>query len=205
MGISGANLNSRLSAGQSTQVQVNRKAIVQTVFKEFYELELELDSFAMRPAPESRKPIVINDLEDFETLAFGAKADGSIVDPTSLERGRLVEAEVELDTDDSFRMRAVISAVMGMAESGLLDEAMNSTLPQVEAVHRVMEELLAGLVPIRGRVVDYEVVDIEGREWIMHRSLLNQIAETHAPSIPSGRQLSWPTYSNRWSLLLPHS
>ena len=46
----------------------------------------------------------------------------------------------------------------------------------MSTIERVLGKLLAGLVPVRGVVVDFEVVDIEGREMLVHRSLLNQLS-----------------------------
>jgi hypothetical protein len=178
-----AGLNSRLLAGQSRESQVTRTAIVQTAFKEFYELELELDSFAMRPVPEGLKPPKIRGAETVRAEARKAGPVGWIVDPRVLRRGRLVEAEVELDADATFRMSAVIAAVLGIVESepGMFGDAVKDGLAQGKAVHRVLEELLAGLVPVRGRVVDYDVVDIDGREWIVHRRLLSQLRGADRP------------------------
>lgn len=175
-GAATAGLNSRLLSGQSRESQVNRTAIVQTAFKEFYELELELDSLAMRPVPESRNPPKVRGDETLTAETRKAAPDGWIVDPRALRRGRLVEAEVELEADATFRTSAVIATVLKMAEPGMFGDAVKNGLAQGEAIHRMLEELLAGLVPVRGRVVDYEVVDIDGREWIVHRRLLDQLA-----------------------------
>ena len=171
-------LNSRLLAGQSRESQVTRTAIVQTAFKEFYELELELGSFAMRPVPEDLKPPKIRDAETLTAETRKAGPEGWVVDPQVLRRGRLVEAEVELEADATFRMSAVISAMLGIVESDpeMFGDAVRDGLAQGKAINRVLEKLLAGLVPVRGRVVDYEVVNIQGREWIVHQRLLSQLA-----------------------------
>ncbi len=183
-GAATAGLNSRLLAGQSRESQVTRTATVQSAFKEFYEFELELDSFAMRPVPESLDPPRIKDVEALGAETKKAGPSSWVVDPGVLRRGRLVEAEVELEADATFRTSAVIAAMVGVIESepGMFGDAVKDGLAQGKAIRRVLEELLAGLVPVRGRVVDYEVVEIEGREWIVHRRLLDQLAGTDRPA-----------------------
>ncbi|MDP9477995.1 MAG: hypothetical protein M3R38_20320 [Actinomycetota bacterium] len=177
-GAAAAGLNSRLLAGQSRESQVNRTAIVQTAFKEFYELELELDSFAMRPVPEDRNLPEVRGAEALATETRKARPDGWIVDPKMLSRGRLVEAEVELEADAAFRMSAVIAAMLDIVEGEpeMFGDAVRTGLAQGKAIHGVLEKLLAGLVPVRSRIVDYEAVNIDGREWIVHRRLLSQLA-----------------------------
>lgn len=183
-GASTAGMNSRLLSGQSRESQATRTATVQSAFKEFYEFELELDSFAMRPVPEDRKPPEVRGAETLAAQTRKAAPEGWVVDPGALRRGRLVEAEVELEADATFRTSAVIAAMVGIVESepGMFGDAVKDGLAQGKAIRRVLEELLAGLVPVRGRVVDYEVVGIGGREWIVHRRLLDQLAGTDRPA-----------------------
>lgn len=179
-----AGLNSRLLSGQSRESQATRTATVQSAFKEFYEFELELNSFAMRPVPEGRKPPEVRGAGTLAAQTRKAAPDGWVVDPGALRRGRLVEAEVELKADATFRTSAVIAAMVGIVESepGMFGDAVKDGLAQGKAILRVLEELLAGLVPLRGRVVDHEVVEIEGREWIVHRRLLDQLAGADRPA-----------------------
>lgn len=157
---------------------------MQSAFKEFYEFELELNSFAMRPVPEGLDPPKLRDLEALRVETEKAGPNGWVVDPGALGRGRLVEAEVELEADATFRTSAVIAAMVGIVESepGMFGDAVKEGLAQGKAIRRVLEELLAGLVPIRGRVVDYEMVEIAGQEWIVHRGLLDQFARTDRPA-----------------------
>jgi hypothetical protein len=179
-GASTAGLNSRLLSGQSRESQATRTATVQSAFKEFYEFELELDSFAMRPVPEDRTPPEVRGAQSLAAQTRKAAPDGWVVNPEALRRGRLVEAEVELEADATFRTSAVIAAMVGIVESepGMFGDAVKDGPAQGKAIRRVLEELLAGLVPVRGRVVDYEVVVIEGGEWIVHRRLLDQLTGT---------------------------
>lgn len=179
-GVGTAGMNSRLLSGQARESQILRTATVQSAFKEFYEFEQELDSFAMRPVLEDRKPPEVRDAKTLAAQTRRAASDGWVVDPGTLMRGQLVEAEVKLEADATFLTSAVIATMVGIVESepGMFGEDVERDLAQGKAARRVLEELLAGLVPVRGRVLDYEVVEIEGREWIVHHRLLDQLATT---------------------------
>ena len=180
-----AGLNSRLLSGQSRESQATRTATVQSAFKELYEFELELDSFAMSPVPERLDPPSTKDFEALRAETQKAGPNSWVVDPEALRRGRLVEAEVELEADATFRASAVISAFVGMAESepGMFGDVKDA-LAQGKGLRRIIEELLVGLVPVRGRVVDYKVVEIEGRDWIVHRRLFEQLDKPDLPERP---------------------
>jgi hypothetical protein len=51
----------------------------------------------------------------------------------------------------------------------------------VKSVGRILEKMLVGLVPVRGHVTDYAVVEFGEKEWIVHRKLLNELPETELP------------------------
>lgn len=173
-GVAKAGVNSRLLAGQARESQVVRTAIVQTVFKEFYELELELNSFAMRPVAEDLKLPGVSSVEDLKAQTKLAGADGWIVDPKTLSRGRLLEVEVQLEADATFRVNTVISSLLEIFQEnpGIFEAEVTEGLDEVKFANRIIEKFLVGLVPVRGRAVDYELVELGGREWIVHRKLL---------------------------------
>lgn len=86
-GVAKAGVDSRLATGQTQESQVVRRSIVQTTFKEFY--EMEQDSLAMRPIPEGLEPPKTDSLEDLETNMEELENKGWIVDPAKLPRGQL--------------------------------------------------------------------------------------------------------------------
>lgn len=179
-GIVKAEVKPSVSSDRTHESQVIRKSIVQTTFKEFY--ESELDSLAMRPVSEDPELPKIGSLEHLKAEIKTLETDGWVVNPAKLTRGQLLEAEVQLEAEAIFRVNAVVSAVQEIVqdepEMSGLDR--NQELNQVSSVNRILEKLLAGLVPIRGYATDYEVVEIEGREWIVHSRLLNQLASTNS-------------------------
>jgi hypothetical protein len=168
-------LSSRLQSAQTFGSQVLRKAIVQTTFKELYEYEQA--RLRLRPVsredgePPSRPTEVIR-------AGQGATLVPWLIEPESLARGELVEVEVELSAEPIFRMSTVISALVElMRESDELARAAGGAadLEQIGAVANVIERLLVGLIPIRGRAIDYSVIEYDGREWIVHQRLAEHL------------------------------
>jgi hypothetical protein len=99
--------------------------------------------------------------------------------PEGLERGGLVEVEVELETEPIFHLGAVMSGFLDMArENPKLFGVAEGALGEFTAMNRILDKLLGGLIPVRGRVVDLYVVDFDGKEWIAHRTLLSQLPHT---------------------------
>jgi hypothetical protein len=183
--IAKAEVSSRALTSQTHGSQVLRRSTVQTTFKELYELEAELDSLAMRPISEDVKPPEVYTLENLKAKGEELENDGWIVDPAKLARGQLLEVDVQLEAEAIFQFNAVISAVLEIVQDDPdtfgLDR--NEQFDQVSSVNRILEKLLVSLVPIRGYAADYQVVELEGREWIVHCSLLNQGATTGSLTI----------------------
>ena len=172
---------SSIGGGVDIGSQVLRKSIVQTTFKELY--ELEMDSFAIRPIYEQLKPPKMYNLNDLMAATETLITDGWIVDPEKLARGQLLEVEVQLEAEDIFRVSAVVSALLEIIEedSEMFGLAPYDKLIQVKSANRILGKLLADLVPVRGHATDYEVVEFGEKEWIVHRRLLNELPATELP------------------------
>jgi hypothetical protein len=167
-----ADATSRIGMTQSQQGQIVRKALVQTTFRDLYEYEkdrLRLSAVRDRELAEVRG----------EDELFASDLEPWVVRSQALGRGDLIEAELELGADAIFRMSAVVSAITEIVyESPELRAAAGPDLEQVAAIARIIERLLVGLVPLRGRVVDFEVAASAAGEVVAPSSLLNQVAET---------------------------
>jgi hypothetical protein len=175
-GLAKADVSSRLQAAQTQGSQVLRKAIVQTTFKELY--ELENSRLIMRPVETEERPPKLRGLG--ELVSRREELHPWVVDVEALPRGGMVEIEVELSAEPIFRMSTVISALVEMMqENEELARAAASTgeLDQVAAMSRIIERLLVGLIPVRGRAVDFDVVAANGHEWIVHRQVTKERRE----------------------------
>ena len=175
-GGSSAKLNAKVNTEQIHSSQVVRKAIIQTSFKELYDFEQSHLTFR---SPNSECIPKITSLADLgRELEFLTK-EAWIVDPNELQRGRLFEVEVELKADPIFHMMAVITLLSDLLEDNdLLSENTNTTqLAEMQSIARVLENLLAGLVPIQGRLIYYKTAKIGERELLVHNFLLEQLSE----------------------------
>lgn len=174
-GIARADVSSRILNNQTSGTQVLRKSIVQTAFKDLY--EYERDSLSIKPMPSGPEPPDISNEDDL-FVATQSHVDGHwIIDPEKLSRGELFEIEVQLEADPLFRVNAVASTILEILEKDAESLGLNANdeLEQMKSVGRILEKLLAGLVPIRGKAIDYCAVELAGKEWIVNRKLLQNI------------------------------
>jgi hypothetical protein len=161
----------KTAASREQGSQVVRKSIVQTAFKDLY--ELEAGRLALHSSAGGRTAKVgANGLSELT-------ADGVwVIDPETLVRGNLVEVEVELEAEAVFRINAVVSAFLEIVQEDL--EIFGVSAPQgvaeARAINRVLDRLLTGLIPIRGRAVDFAVVEVAGKELILHRDLIDSLS-----------------------------
>ena len=174
-----ANLGAKMQAGQVEASQVLRKAIIQTNFKELY--DIERSALALRPASPDLP--TVDSTRGLGSLLGSSKATGLLIDPSTLHRGDLLEVEVELEADPIFRMSTIITTFFEMMEDNeeLFENQITAQLPEIRSVARLLESLLGGLVPIRGRLVDYGWLQICGRDVLVNQSLLRQIPTDERP------------------------
>ena len=162
------------SSTQTQQSQVVRRSIVQTTFREFY--EYERDRLATPTVPKNAKVSDIGNLDDLGAKEERLKADGLLIDPKELARGALLEMEVELETAEIFQFSTIIKELVEIIQENValfgIDE---ETFNEGKSYGRIIEQLLAGLIPIRGRSVDYVRMMLDGRELIVHRKLSERL------------------------------
>ena len=176
VGFAKGEMSSRALEAHTRGSQVLRKSIVQTTFKELY--ELEQDAFVIRPISAETQPPKVSRAVDLKAVAEEATDSGWMIDPVLLERGQLYEAEVELEAEAIFRVSAVMSAILGMTQDSpeMFGITNHREIVQAESVNRILEKLLVGLVPVRGRLIEYEFVTVLGKEWLVHRRVLSQLS-----------------------------
>lgn len=170
-----ASLGSKLQSTEVRGSQVLRKSIVQTTFKELYELETPLLKLPVNlAAPQVACPPNSKLAECLRELG-----DPWAVDVEQLERGHLVELEVELEAEPIYKNSAIIATMMGlMQESPELQATLSlGERSQLESIARILERLLAGLVPVRAEAVDYRVVRAEEGRFLVHRVVADQLTE----------------------------
>lgn len=176
-----AEVGSELAASSTSATQVVRKSMVQGAFKELF--DVERDKLALsNPSGTSEPPPVI-DLASLQALAEEPRSNlvSAADQPT---RGQLLDLEVELDADPSFAFDTVISEVVKfMDQNPEFFPAGLEGIAAGEAMNRILAHLMVGLVPLRCRLLDYQALEIEGTEFLVHRSLLS------GRELPSSGQL----------------
>lgn len=179
IGVGKATSRGKTSTSREQSGQVLRKSIVQTTFKDMH--DREADHLAISPKRDS--PPKVTSVDGL----FDLTPDRAyVVDPAALKRGELVELEVELETHAVFRFNAVVTAYLDILHEDL--EVFGVALPaeaQVRAIHRILDRLLTGLVPLRGLAVDYVVLKHRDRELVVHRDVVGQLTDVdHLVSTP---------------------
>lgn len=172
-GVLKSEISSRSGTTQTQGTQVLRKATVQATFKDFYE-HVE-GGFTLRPATDT--PPDVRDARGLETALGRFRADGWATPAVELARGQLAEIEVELEAEDIFRVGTVVESFLELFQEApdLLGPDVRDQFRQVLSVNAVLSKLLAGLVPVRGRAIDYVTIDASGQEWVVHRKALQQL------------------------------
>ena len=176
-----AEVGSQLGATQTTGTQVLRKSTVQSTFRELYSYVydfLVLAPAAARDAPPCRG---IDDVLREVNSASGWAADGA-----QMKRGNLFEVEVELEADESFQVSTIMATLLELLDAMPQIPATLDLQGVVNAIAgtRLLNSLLAGLVPVRGRVLDYSHVLVDDHELVVHRQLLEQLPEPHPETRP---------------------
>lgn len=156
----------RYQTANSSSVESSRKAVVQTLFNELRD--------------DANLPIT---LYDDATGPVILPSDGASHDQAQHEglrgwrgddllRGQLIELEVVLDVDPVFKLGTMVSEFSAMAAeypqmagpSGL------AMLDEIEPVKKVLDRLLAGLIPIRAKVCNYAVATLNGQDYVVRSS-----------------------------------
>lgn len=181
IGAAGTSVSAGVGSNQSQSSQVVRKATVQTHFKELYEIEQPMLAIgALGPTD----PPTVMEVEDLEAMLRDSARGGWAVGCAALSRGELIEVNVELDTDPLFRLSTVINTVRRLIDenAALFARSGTTQLDEMRAVAQVLESLLEGLVPVRGRLVDYAFATIAGEDVLIHTAVLEKVAEGARPA-----------------------
>lgn len=184
-GLAKAEVSGKVQSSSASSSQVLRKAIVQSSFRDLRIGEEE--HLALKP-PRSGTVPTLRFVDDVLGGLSAAEFEGWIVDPEQLTRGTLIEAEVELEADPIFRASAIVTTVREvMQENAELFGAEHlAQLADLRTVGRMLESLLSGLVPVRGRLVDFSTLAVGGKELLVHDSVLAASPSlAHFPARPT--------------------
>ena len=175
IGAAGVGVNASGRSSQTQSSQVVRKATVQSHFKELYDIErprLAVGGLAPGELPTA------TEVADVKTMVGDSAHRGSVISTSALSRGELIEVNVELNSDPLFRLSTLINTVRKLVDENetLFAESGSTQLDEMRAVAQVLESLLEGLVPVRGRMVDYQFASIAEQDVLIHTSLLDNMS-----------------------------
>ena len=137
--IAKAELTSRFKGSSTASSQVLSRAVAESLFKHLYELVAD-------------------------RLVWSPKLDQE-PQPILLERGALIEVEVELAPDPIYGFNATIGVLTDIADDyPALFEDKTTALIIAEAGHvtKVLERLLVGLIPLKAEVCDLSTGEVDG-------------------------------------------
>ena len=176
-GLVGTEISSSVASEMTSGSQVMRKATVESTFREL--LAYERDTLALSPPEPGAMPPAVASSSELGELAGAPALDGWLVDASRLKRGELIEVEVELEADDIFRIRTIMSTFLDLVEENpeLIGAQERGGIAQAATANRVLEKLLAGLVPLRGRSTNYRHITLAGKDWLIHQRLLGALAD----------------------------
>jgi len=148
-GLLNAEVSSRFQTSRSEEQQVSRKAIVQSLFKEFRELD---------------------HIDDVLLQLNTGTAPAANVSGGDLARGTLVEVRVELLADPIFRFSSVMDELLDISADYpdmMAGGATASVMGQMGPMNRILQRLMVGLVPIRATAVDLFVREEAGAQVVV--------------------------------------
>src|SRR5262249_40410005 len=145
--------------------QVVRKSTIQSTFRELH--SFVQDSLILRPMPGA---LELPEVDGAVSFTHTADIDAAwALDSTQLRRGQLLEVDIELSADENFRASVIFSTALEMInELPHMPNLDIEGLRNARAGTVLLEKMLVGLVPLRGRAVDYVVVETNGRQLVVH-------------------------------------
>lgn len=163
--IAKSEVSSRFQTSNSSSIQTLRKATVQSWFAELLAVA---NLRKIKPVSEAYRAEDLADIRLQPDPSLAVAASG-------LLRGDVIEFEATLEADPVFRLGTMATEFAGMAEDFPDMFGTAETLGHLRAMlpaNKILQRLLAGLIPVRGQARDHVVIEIEGEDYVVHRKLI---------------------------------
>lgn len=163
----------RYQTANSSSVESSRKAVVQTLFNELRD--------------DAKLPIALRDdaVGPVSIPVDSATEDGGHRGwrGEDLLRGQLIELEVVLEVDSVFKLGTMVSEFSAMAAEypQMAGPAGLALLDEIEPVKKVLDRLLAGLIPIRATACNFVVATVDGHEYVVRSSTASELGVPGRP------------------------
>lgn len=170
LGIKKAEAKARVQAEQTHLSQVVRRSIIQNTFSDLRDHVTSRDLALSTETPRlgAEKGFSASTFDELER-----KVPHGLVNEELVRRGQLIEVDVELEADPIFKVNTAVSSVLEIIQESpqvFGDEAIVS-MADARAMQKIIDRLLTGLVPIRGRLLDYCVLELHGEQRIVRREV----------------------------------
>lgn len=174
-----AEVGSRVQTGESSGSQVLRKAIIQTTFKQLHETATRSGALRQMAPPEGATPPSATTLEDIQQIASDDPRSPWVIPPGRIRRGDLVEMEVRLEAEPMFEAWAITSWLVDIVQDdpAAFGIAGNADLGDLRLASRLLDRMLADLVPMRGRALDYRALQLGNDDWLVHDAVAQGLAD----------------------------
>ena len=160
-------LTAQYQSGKSGATQTEKKAIVQSWFRELYET---LNILGVLPLEDSDQDITVKSLA---SICTGDHLN-YIIKSSELQRGTLIELKVALAADPYFNVVTSISELYKLSEN-ISDLNVYSEIKlQIE----LLQQLLAGLVPIKAEILDYRALKAGDDTYLVHEDKVKLVEES---------------------------
>jgi hypothetical protein len=171
-GVIKGEVSSKVEETRTQSTQTLRKSTVQAAFKEFF--EGEENRLAISPPDRNLKAPRVQNSGDLS----GPEFHEWVTNEKELNRGDLIELEVELQTHRVFKISSIMTELWSILNDNpeLFPDGSQPELKKFAAVNRVLGSLLVGLIPVECEVVDYQVLEVGGSRLIVHKSILSQLS-----------------------------
>ena len=163
-------LTTNVGTIQEKSSEAVRRYVIQSNFKELYEMRAEDMIISDGYEPQ------VSILRRAWNTITPSSADEAEITEIDFERGSLAEMDVSLGSHEVYQYYAAIESIVDMFdtfpdESEFTQQAYSESeefsIEELEAFSELFEHLLAGLVPIVGRVENYGVVVHDGTANIL--------------------------------------
>jgi len=161
-------INSRFQTTNSNALQTLRKATAQSLFRELHKL----------PSLRKIQPVEISEAADSLENLFSGQFSHAVHNAKDLMRGDLVEFKVKLSASWIFQISSMVAEFSDMFDESpmlLMEHIKFNDLYQAKNANKIINRLLAGLIPVDGIVSDYIVMQYGSEKFIIHKDITTNI------------------------------
>lgn len=187
-----ADAGGRTSASRTSGSEIVRQSSAQARFTQL--LRQEDDQVLIRSAPRRKRPKP-SSLSDLVALSNDGRHSDWVTDVSALGRGEVVEIDVRLGAEALYRVSQTIESITGIVsqDPAAFGLAGDEGFKQAELLSKVLDGLLAQLVPVRGVATDLCCVTADERDLLVRRELIEAFEDGVCRRPPTCIWLPSPT------------